>query len=109
MFYSEDDDFMSDDEPRMFPEFINMLNSGKYSSIDELCNEEGINHDELFMDEDDLDIDLDCYPKGLMDEGSDSSAIILGTLAGTVILAGAAYVGKKIYDKSKNKVTKNIK
>ena len=94
MFDDEDDDFMSDDEPRMFPEFINMLNSGKYSSIDELCNEEGINHDELYMDEDD-------FFKNLTEDGSDSLLNLVGVVAGVAITAGTIYATKKILDKRK--------
>jgi len=37
---------------KMIKKYQDMLDSGKYDNEEELCNQEGINYDDLYEDED---------------------------------------------------------
>lgn len=102
MFDDEEFETFDDEEPRMFDEFIRMLESGKYSSIDELCNSEDLNYEDLYMDEDDIDkCTKDFFPDQDIDSLTDL-AIAVGCAAATAVtIYGTQYVVKKILDKNK--------
>lgn len=36
----------------MYKEYQDMLDSGQYENEEDLCNHEGLNYDDLYMDED---------------------------------------------------------
>ena len=40
---------------KMCPEYEKMLRDGTYDNEEELCNQEGINYDDLYCDEEDED------------------------------------------------------
>lgn len=39
----------------MFKEYSDMLSSGQYENAEELCNQEGINYEDLYEDDEDSD------------------------------------------------------
>ncbi|ENN98985.1 MULTISPECIES: hypothetical protein [Pseudoalteromonas] len=108
MFNDDDvyDDDIYDDEPKIEQEYIDMINSGKYYSLDELCNGEGISYDELFMDEDDLEDLRRNNSEEEKDFNSTSGASLAGSVLGVVIAAGltttAKYAFKKFRDKKRH-------
>lgn len=38
---------------KMFPEYEKMLDQGVYENEEELCNQEGLNYDDLYEDDED--------------------------------------------------------
>lgn len=102
--FNDDDEY--DDGPQIEQEFIDMINSGKYSSLDELCNGEGIDYDELFVEQDDLEDQRSDNSGEEKDFNGNSGASLAGSLLGVVVAAAitttAKYAFKKIRDKKRH-------